>query len=81
MTEIRKHCDTCRFSFMQKNRNTVAESGSVEAQHCSNEIYNSPAYTHEMLMEDWDRGYCRLWEPRISKGEVHEKQLLHCPAQ
>lgn len=67
MTEIRKHCDTCNYSFLRKDKNTAAESGFIKAQHCSNDIYNSPAYTHEMLMEDWDKGYCRLWEPRALK--------------
>jgi hypothetical protein len=45
----------------------------VRMQHCSNPIYNSDAYTHEMLMEDWDKGCCRLWTPQIQKGKHHEK--------
>ena len=38
--------------------------GGVETQHCRNPIYNSEAYTHEMLLEDWDKGYCRYWNPK-----------------
>jgi len=35
--------------------------------------YNSPNYTHDMFMEDWDRGYCRFWAPQTKKGQRHEK--------
>ena len=76
MREIKKHCNTCNYSFMEKEPNSASENGFVEMQHCSNRIYNSPAYTHEMIMKDWDKGYCRLWTPRERMNE-HEKQLLH----
>ena len=50
-------------------------------QHCRNAAYNSPAYTHQMLLEDWDKGCCCLWNPITEKGNAHEQQLHHCPAK
>lgn len=69
MNEIEKHCNACAFSFYKTDKNTYIPSG-VKMQHCSNPVYNSPEYTHEMLMEDWYLGYCRLWAPHLEKGQL-----------
>ncbi len=42
-------------------------------QKCRSVEYNSPNYTHDMLMEDWGQGYCRFWAPKTKKGQRHEK--------
>lgn len=63
MKEVEKHCNTCRWSYMEKEINGKAESEVVNRQYCSHEIYTSPAYTHEMLMAEIGRGYCRFWAP------------------
>lgn len=68
MIETKKHCNTCGHSFLQDDQNTYLEYSCVQMQHCSSEIYNSPAYTFEMLLEDWGKGYCRLWTPKSQKG-------------
>lgn len=47
----------------------MEQENGGEMQHCSNPIYNSDEYTHEMLMEDWEKGYCRLWTPK-DRGNV-----------
>ncbi|MBQ9721456.1 MAG: hypothetical protein IJV64_12305 [Oscillospiraceae bacterium] len=57
MNEPKKHCNNCFYSYMEQ------ENGG-EMQHCRNPIYNSDEYTHEMLTEDWNKGYCRLWTPK-----------------
>lgn len=64
---MEKHCDNCKDSFYRMEKNHYVEGG-VRMQYCRNPVYNSADYTHEMLMEDWDNGYCRLWSPRIEKG-------------
>ena len=57
------------YSFYETEKNSFIPEG-VRMQHCSNSTYNSDAYTHEMLMEDWDKGYCRLWTPKKQKGKT-----------
>ena len=64
MKETEKHCDTCRWSYTGKENSSTADGEFVERQFCRHEIYTSPAYTHEMLVEEIGRGYCRFWEPR-----------------
>lgn len=79
MTEPKKHCDTCIYSFFIEEKNIEVGYGYVQMQHCSNPIYNSPTYTHKMLLEDWGKGYCRLWQPVPEKGNENEKQLFNSP--
>ncbi len=33
------------------------------------------------LLEDWGKGFCRLWTPITEKGNEHEQQLYYRPAQ
>ena len=55
MNETEKHCDTCKYSYLE------IENGH-KMQHCSSSDYNGSDYTHAMRMEDWDKGpYCRFW--------------------
>ncbi len=62
-----KHCSTCAFSYMQAENNHLAKRNLQKTQHCSNKSYNSPAYTSQMMLEDWGRGYCRFWKPKGEK--------------
>ena len=78
MNEIKKSCDTCTYAFYAAD----VSSPALEAkrrQHCKNTVYNSKEYTRTMLMEDWNKGCCRLWAPisEDMKGHDHEKYLLH----
>lgn len=78
MNEGRKSCDTCTYAFYITDKGDPAPK-ERRWQHCKNPVYNSEEYTHTMLMEDWDRGYCRLWEPigEDEKGHEYEEHLLH----
>ena len=58
MSDIEKHCHTCAFSYYPDD---------TGREYCNNEQYNSPNYTHDMLMEDWDQVYCRFWAPKMRK--------------
>lgn len=66
-------------AYYEIERNPSGGKKTVRLQHCRNAVYNSPAYTHEMLLEDWDKGFCRLWTPITEKGNEHEQQLLPHP--
>ena len=55
MNHIERHCDTCNDSYYETERNPSGGKETVCLQHCRNAVYNSPAYTHEMLLEDWDK--------------------------
>ncbi|MGE9971884.1 MULTISPECIES: hypothetical protein [Clostridia] len=81
MKEQKKHCNTCASSYYQEEKDLNGGKGLVRMQHCSNPHYNSPNYTNQMLLEDWNKGYCRLWEPKPEKGTDYEKQLFHRTAQ
>lgn len=59
-----KHCNICLYSYLE---NEKLGSKTITTQMCRNPDYNSPDYTHEMLMEDWGKGYCRFWTPRLQK--------------
>lgn len=61
MSENEKSCSNCRYSYMGRE-------DFRPCQKCSNLDYNSPSYTHEMFMEDWELGYCRFWAPNTQKG-------------
>ncbi len=65
MSDIQKHCDTCRYSYVGQEKNAYAEHGFILVQRCSNEKYNNSGYTNKMLLEDWGRGHCRFWAPKI----------------
>ena len=58
MQENEKSCDTCAHSYMESE-------GLRLRQKCRSSEYNSPAYTHDMFMEDRERGLCRFWTPEI----------------
>ena len=59
-----KHCDTCLYACRDRDD---------PRQKCSSWAYNASTYTHDMLMEDWGRGYCRFWTPNIKKEYRDEK--------
>ena len=50
MNNIERHCDTCNDSFYETERNPSGGKKTVRLQHCRNAVYNSPAFTHEMLL-------------------------------
>lgn len=66
MSETEKSCNNCLYSYMECEHFHLR-------QKCRSQEYNSPNYTHDMLMEDWGRGHCRFWAPNIQKGQHHEK--------
>ena len=41
-------------------------------QHCSNPAYNSSAYTKQMLLEDWDKGYHDLRSEDAAMNEIEQ---------
>ena len=61
-----KKCSNCRFSYAAQDF-----SGRAKGQNCSSQKYNSPDYTNEMLMEDWNKGHCRFWEAK-ERGEGND---------
>ncbi len=63
MTETKRHCDTCKYSYYTKDREWPPKMRKAR-QHCSNPKYNSESYTSEMCLEDWGQGYCRFWTPK-----------------
>lgn len=80
MNEVKKNCDTCKFSYYKKDTSQHPTIG-VLRQHCSSEGYNSPSYTEEMFMEDLKKGYCRFWAAGEERKKENEQQLLYCRAQ
>lgn len=66
MEKIKKHCDTCAYSYIRRASAPCFLSGRVQC--CSSPEYNAADYTHEMFMEDRAHGYCRFWAPREQKG-------------
>lgn len=60
MNEMKKSCCNCIFSRYQKDISRHPVIG-VLRQHCTNEGYNSSAYTEEMYLEDSRTGHCRFW--------------------
>ncbi len=65
MNDVKKHCDTCAYSYMGTEKNEYVQDGFIPVQRCSNDNYNATSYTNKMLMEDWGRSYCRFWTPKI----------------
>ncbi len=66
MRDPEKSCSTCQHAYMECEHFRLR-------QKCRSAEYNSPNYTHDMLMEDWGRGYCRFWVPNTKEGQHHEK--------
>lgn len=64
MSEVKKHCDTCKYSYGVIERSFWRSKG-VKRQHCSNAEFHSARYTHKMLMEDRGKNYCRFWTPKL----------------
>lgn len=79
MNNTERNCDTCNDAYYMTEKNPSGGKKLVQLQHCRNTVYNSPAYTHQMLLEDWGKGFCRLWTPITEKGNEHEQQLLPHP--
>ena len=69
MNNTERNCDTCNDSYYMTEKNPSGGKKMVQLQHCRNIVYNSPAYTHQMLLEDWGKGFCRLWTPITEKGK------------
>lgn len=69
MNNTERNCDTCNDSYYMTEKNPSGGKKLVQLQHCRNTVYNSPAYTHQMLLEDWGKGFCRLWTPSNCCGE------------
>ena len=61
LSEMKKSCDTCAYSY-------YLTEGTRE--HCSNPNYNSNTYTHDMFMEDRVQGHCRFWTPKKERSTV-----------
>ena len=53
MNNTERNCDTCNDSYYMTEKNPSGGKKLVQLQHCRNTVYNSPAYTHQMLLEDW----------------------------
>ena len=60
------HCDTCEYSYsaMETEGKSDFFSQTVLWQYCKNEQFNSPEYTHEMMMEGRKANHCRFWTPK-----------------
>ena len=52
MNNTERNCDTCNDSYYMTEKNPSGGKKLVQLQHCRNTVYNSPAYTHQMLLED-----------------------------
>lgn len=61
MIKIEKHCDTCRYSYMEPER---ARDRIYLRQKCRNPDYNSSKNVHDNVTEDWGRDFCRFWTPK-----------------
>ena len=66
MTECKKHCNNCVHSYYE-TVGAAYVSGGVKIQHCGSGEYNSRNYTVDMLLQDWGRGHCRFWSPKIER--------------
>lgn len=64
MRESKKHCDTCRYSYMEPENNRVR---IVMRQKCRNPDYNTSKNVHDNIMEDWGRDFCRFWAPKTER--------------
>lgn len=77
MNEKAKHCNTCAHSYYQNEMDMDKGMEEVRMQRCSNPDYTGPAYTNQMLLEDWGQGCCRFWTPISEKGNDYEKPIFH----
>ena len=61
MREVEKHCDNCRYSYMEPERDNAR---IILRQKCRNPDYNSSKNIHDSISEDWGRAFCRFWAPK-----------------
>lgn len=61
MKDIERHCDTCRFSYLEPER---GQDRIYLRQRCSSPDYNALKNVHDSMMEDWGRDFCRFWAPK-----------------
>lgn len=64
MSDVQKHCNTCRYSYAGQEKSAYTECGHAPVQRCSNEEYNDSGYTIKKLLEDWGQRHCRFWAPK-----------------
>jgi len=63
LNNIERHCDTCNDSFYETERNPSGGKKTVRLQHCRNAVYNSPAYTHEIVTGGLGQGLLPPLDP------------------
>ncbi len=61
MREVEKHCDNCRYSYMEPEKDSAR---IILRQKCRNPDHNSSKNIHDSIMEDWGRDFCRFWAPK-----------------
>jgi len=61
---IEKHCDNCRFSYLEPERERTR---IILRQKCRNPDYNASKNIHNSIMEDWGRDFCRFWAPKTER--------------
>ena len=64
MKEIEKHCDNCRFSYLEPERDRTR---IILRQKCRNPDYNASKNIHNSIMEDWGLDFCRFWAPKTER--------------
>ena len=64
MKEIEKHCDNCRFSYLEPERERTR---IILRQKCRNPDYNASKNIHNSIMEDWGLDFCRFWAPKTER--------------
>ena len=61
MRAVEKHCDNCRYSYMDPERDNAR---IILRQKRRNPDYNSSKNIHDGIIEDWGRAFCRFWAPK-----------------
>ena len=64
MKEIEKHCDNCRFSYLEPERDRTR---IILRQKCRNPDYKASKNIHNSIMEDWGLDFCRFWAPKTER--------------
>lgn len=64
MRETEKHCDTCRYSYMEPEKE---KTRIILRQKCRNPDYYTSKNIHDNIMEDWGRDFCRFWAPKTER--------------
>ena len=67
MREDEKHCNNCRYSFLEPERD---KARIVLRQKCRSPEYNSSKNVHDNIMEDWGRDFCRFWAPKRERKSL-----------